>query len=60
MAAGTEPLRNEEVSLCKIMLNGRKLEYVTEVKYLGYMLCRRKVASGRKVNDTIKFQVNTR
>ena len=59
----------EEGSVCEVLLDGTRLEHISEFKYSGCVLdesgtdgaeCRRKVASGRKVAGVIRSLVNAR
>ena len=54
---------------CEVLVNGMRLELLSQVKYLGYVLdesgtseaeCCKKVASGRKVAGVIRSLVNER
>ena len=54
-------LNGEERLECEVYVDGIRLEYVSEFKYLGCVLdesdgveCRRKVASGRRVVGAIR------
>ena len=62
-------LNGEEGLECEVHVDGIRLEYILEFKYLGYVLdesgtevaeCSRKVASERRVAGAIKYQVNAR
>ena len=62
-------LREDEGSVCEIFEYGMRMEYLSEFKYLGYLLdergtysseCRSKVASGKKVANTVRSLVNAR
>ena len=60
-------LGREEELECEVCIDGMRLEYVSEFKYLGCALdelgtdeaeCSRKVVSGRRVSGAIKSLVN--
>ena len=62
-------LGGEEGLECEVCVDGIRLEHVSEFKYLGCVLdesrtyeaeCSKKVASGRRVADTIRPMVNAR
>ena len=62
-------LGEEESLECEVCVDGIRLEYVSELKYLKYALdvlgtdeaeCSRKVASGRRVPCAIRSLVNVR
>ena len=62
-------LNGEEGVECEVHVDGIRLEHVSEFKYLGCILnesgtdgaeCSKKVASGRRVEGSIRFLVNAR
>ena len=62
-------VNGEEGLECEVYVEGIRLECVSEYKFLGCVLnesdtdgseCSRKVTSGRRVADTIRFLVNAR
>ena len=62
-------LGGEEGLECEVCVDGISFKHVSQFKYLGCVLdesatdkaeCSRKVASGRRVADAIRFLVNAR
>ena len=62
-------LNGEEGLECEVLVDGIRLEHVSEFKYLGSVLdesgtdgaeCSRKLASGRRVAGALMFLVNVR